>query len=343
MVDYSRMLFDAFSGPGDAIRANRIEKTRNEQIDRNYAHTLERFAYEQGKDERDFNYRGERDRIGDSQWQQGFNLQQRTANRLEAAASRPDIETFYDPDTGMETKGYYDPQSPTGFRAVGGMKNPTGNIPNGYQMRPDGGGLTFIPGGPADPSVVSGLAGARGQGGGGRPLPAMTIKDLGAKGQSVDEMTRLTAGFDDSYGGYGAAAFGDAANLVGRNYGMGYGDQAAWWQDYQSSKNLRRNQLFGSALTAHEKSEFEKADINPGMSPATIRTNLARQEEVAAKAARKLASSYAVQGYSREAIEAALGMSLDDVGGSPSGGGQRQQPSYQTQDIEAEMRRRGLK
>lgn len=340
MADYSKFLFDAFSGPGDAIRDNRIEKRQNMESDRNYARALGLDDWRKQVDERDFNYRGERDRVGDSQWQQGFNLQQRTANRLEAAASRPNIETFYD-DQGRETKGIYDPSSPLGFRPVGGSKNPTGNIPNGYQAAP-GGGLTFIPGGPADPAVISNLAGARGQGGGSRPLPAMTIKDLGAKGQAVDEMNRLTAGFDDSYGGYGAAGFGDAANLVGRNYGMGYGEQAAWWQDYQSSKNLRRNQLFGSALTAHEKTEFEKADINPGMSPATIRTNLARQEEVAAKAARKLASSYAVQGYSREAIEAALGMSLDDIDGPSSGGGGQQQPIYQTQDIEAEMRRRGL-
>lgn len=342
MVDYSRMLFDAFSGPGDAIQKNRdrdaaiqAQEARNVREDR-------RFDYQTQTDERDYARRLFRDEADDNYRAQTLALQQRSADRLEAAAGRPSIETFYD-DQGRETKGIYDPSSPLGFRPVGGAKTPTGNIPNGYQPAP-GGGLTFIPGGPADPSVISGLAGARGQGGGGRPLPAMTIKDLGAKGQSVDEMNRLTAGFDDSYGGYGAAGLGDAANVVGRNYGLGYGDQAAWWQDYQSSKNLRRNQLFGSALTAHEKSEFEKADINPGMSPATIRTNLARQEQLAAKAARKLASAYAVQGYSREAIEAALGMSLDDVGGSTGGGGGRQQqPSYQTQDIEAELRRRGLR
>lgn len=34
----------------------------------------------------------------------------------------PNIETFYDPATGREVKGIYDPNAPGGFRPVGGMK-----------------------------------------------------------------------------------------------------------------------------------------------------------------------------------------------------------------------------
>ncbi|WEK50972.1 MAG: hypothetical protein P0Y66_02530 [Candidatus Kaistia colombiensis] len=340
MADYSKFLFDAFSGPGQAVSERRQENRANMESDRNYARQLGLDDWRKQTDERDYNRLVTRDKVGDSQWERGFGLQQRTANRLEAAASRPNIETFYDPDTGREVKGYYDPQSPTGFRAVGGMKNPTMNMPGGYQSAP-GGTMTFVPGGPADPAVVAQLAGARGQGGGNRMLPAMTIKDLGTKGQAVDDLNRLNEGFQDGYGGYKVGFFGDTANAIGRNYGMGLGDQSGWWQDYQSRKNVIRNQLFGSALTAHEKGEFDKADINPGMTPEAIRKNLARQHDLATKAARKLASAWAVQGYNREAIEAALGMSLDDIDGSPGGGGQ-QQPSYQTQDIEAEMRRRGI-
>jgi len=57
-----------------------------------------------------------------------------------------------------------------------------------------------------------------------------------------------------------------------------------------------------------------------------------------------MATALAKQGYQRDAIEAALGMSLDDIGMAPTGGNGRQQqaPSYQPQDIEAEMRRRGI-
>jgi hypothetical protein len=344
MADYAKFLFDAFSGPGEAI-----------QEKRNYAAKLQENADRNMRDDRRFDYLKLRDQVGDQQFAQTrednrsyrdalFGLQQRTAERQDIIASRPNIETFYEPDTGREVKGIYDPESPTGFRPVGGAKTSAANIPNGYQARPDGGGLTFIPGGPADPSVIGNLAGVRNEGKPGRPLPAMTIKDLGTKGQAVDDMGRLTEGFQDGYSGYKTSVAGDVTNAIGRNWGMGLGDQANWWQDYQTRKNLIRNQLFGAALTAQEKAEFDKSDINPGMTPAAIRQNLNRQQELATNAARKMATAYARQGYSREAIEAALGMSLDDIGGAPRGNGGRQQaPSYQPQDIEAELRRRGLK
>ncbi len=343
MADYARFLFDAFSAPGDAIRDNRIEKTRNAQDDRNYARALGLDDWRKQTDERDYTRLVGRDAVTDNQWERGFNLQERTANRLEAAASRPNIETFYTPD-GRETKGYYDPSAPGGFVPVGGSKANTASIPNAYQPRPEGGGLTFIPGGPADPAVVARLAGVRGEARPSRPLPNATVKDLGEFGSAVEDMRRLTEGFNDGYSGYKTSWAGDITNSMGRNLGMGFGDQAAWWQDYQSRKNVVRNKLFGSALTASEKPEFEAADINPGMTPEAIKTNLARQQMIARRAARKLATAYAKQGYSQEGIEAALGMSLQDIeGGSGGYGGGQQQPNYQTQDIEAELRRRGLK
>jgi hypothetical protein len=345
MADYSKQLFEMFSAPGEAV-----------QEKRNYAAKMQQMAegtrrYEESAARQMFNdqYNRERDAVKDKQWADEFTanrsyrdsmlgMQQRTAERLE----RPNVETFYD-DQGRETKGIYDPESPTGFRPVGGAKTNTANIPNAYQPRPEG-GLTFIPGGPADPEVVARLAGVRGEAKPGRPLPAMTIKDLGTKGQAVDDMGRLTEGFQDGYGGYGTSWAGDITNTLGRNVGAGFGDQANWWQDYQSRKNVVRNQLFGSALTAQEKGEFDKADISPGMTPAAIRANLARQQNAVTNAARKMATAYAQQGYSRDAIEAALGMPLDALGGTSSGGNGRQQqaPSYQPQDIEAEMRRRGI-
>ncbi|MCX5517784.1 hypothetical protein OSH10_05000 [Kaistia defluvii] len=344
MADYSRFLFDAFSAPGEAVQEKRDYAAKMQQMAEGTRRYEESAARQMFNDQ----YNRERDAVKDKQWADEFTanrsyrdsmlgMQQRTAERLE----RPNVETFYD-DQGRETKGIYDPESPTGFRPVGGAKSPTGNIPNAYQPRPEG-GLTFIPGGPADPEVVARLAGVRGEAKPGRPLPAMTIKDLGTKGQAVDDMGRLTEGFQDGYGGYGTSWAGDITNTLGRNVGAGFGDQANWWQDYQTRKNLIRNQLFGAALTAQEKGEFDKADINPGMTPAAIRKNLTRQQELATNAARKMATAYAQQGYSRDAIEAALGMSLDDIGGGPSRNSRQQQtPSYQPQDIEAEMRRRGI-
>jgi len=343
MADYSRFLFDAFSAPGDAIQEKRNYAAKlQEAADRN-TRDDRRFDYQVKNDDRNYLRQLGIDDDNAAYRNQSLDLQRRSVERQEAVAARPSIEPFYD-EQGREVRGVYDESSPTGFRQIGGAKTNTANVPNAYQPRPEG-GLTFIPGGPADPEVVARLAGVRGEAKPARPLPAMTIKDLGAKGQAVDDMGRLTEGFQDGYGGYGTSWAGDITNTLGRNVGAGFGDQANWWSDYQSRKNVVRNQLFGSALTAQEKGEFDKADISPGMTPAAIRANLARQQNAVTNAARKMATAYSQQGYSRDAIEAALGMPLDALGGSPSGGNGRQQqqaPSYQPQDIEAEMRRRGI-
>lgn len=342
MADYSRQLFDMFGSVGDAWQEKRNYAAKlQESADRNMRDDR-RFDYQVKNDDRNYLRQLGIDDANADYRNQSLDLQRRSVERQEAIAARPNIETFYTPE-GQETRGIYDPESPTGFRPVGGAKTSTANIPNGYQPRPNGGGLTFTPGGPADPAVIANLASVRNEGKPGRPLPAMTIKDLGTKGQAVDDLNRLTEGFQDGYGGYKTSWGGDVSNAVGRNWGLGLGEQANWWQDYQSRKNVVRNQLFGSALTAQEKGEFDKADISPGMTPATIRQNLARQQTAVTNAARKMATALAKQNYSREAIEAALGMSLDDLGGGPSGNSPQQQaPSYQPQDIEAEMRRRGM-
>ncbi len=117
MADYSRQLFDMFGSFGDTARDNRLEARRNMEDDRNYAHTLERFQFAKDTDQRDFNYRGERDRIGDSQWERGFGLQEREfgANNAyrnrslalqERAANRRDIQPLVNSKAGI-----YDPNT----------------------------------------------------------------------------------------------------------------------------------------------------------------------------------------------------------------------------------------
>jgi hypothetical protein len=112
-------------------------------------------------------------------------------------------------------------------------------------------------------------------------------------------------------------AVGELQNTIGRNVGGGYGEQAQWWQDYQTQKNTVRHALFGSALTATEKAEFDKAAITPGMSDETVSKNLQRQKMIAQRAARKLAAAYAKSGYSSEAIEAAVGVPMSELEGTP--------------------------
>ena len=65
-----------------------------------------------------------------------------------------------------------------------------------------------------------------------------------------------------------------------------------WWQRYQEQKNRVRKELYGSALTETEAREFDKANIHPGMKPAQIKANLARQEAVSKRGLERLKKSY---------------------------------------------------
>lgn len=147
-----------------------------------------------------------------------------------------------------------------------------------------------------------------------KDLPFGVVKELGERGGSYGDFTRLADGFADNFGGYRSEKVGEAANWAARNLGVGNEDASTWWQDYQGRKNLIRNQLFGSALTATEKAEFDKANINPGMTPQAIRKNLELQKQATQKAAAKMASAYVKMGYEPEQIEAALGIPLAKLG-----------------------------
>jgi len=172
----------------------------------------------------------------------------------------------------------------------------------------------FIPGGPADPAVIEQQARARGEARAGRPLPQTAINKLTESGATFEDFRRLGSTFQDRYAGSTAEWVGSAENWLGRNTPFGDADQAQFWQDYQNQKNLIRNQLFGSALTATEKAEFDRANINPGQTPETIRRNVERQTTAAQRAARKLANVYIQQGYGADVIEAAIGLPLADLG-----------------------------
>lgn len=145
-----------------------------------------------------------------------------------------------------------------------------------------------------------------------RPLPSSAINNLNETGATATTLDNIAGGFKPDYAGQPVT--GDFWNYVGRTYGGSTQAQAEWWQQYQSQKNVLRNKLFGSALTATEKGEFEKADINPGMDPKVIQTNLDRQRKAAQAAARKIAAGYLRSGYPPEAIEGALGIPLGDLG-----------------------------
>lgn len=156
-----------------------------------------------------------------------------------------------------------------------------------------------------------------------RPIPAALQKDLGQQAGINDQLMDLRGGFKDDFAGSGPGIVGDIKNYAARQFGIGNVDSANWWQEYQKYANTARNKLFGSALTATERGEWEKADINPGMQPDLIRKNMQKQNEIVQRAISKRAESLAKQGYSREAIEAEIGFPIGGImQGAPAKGGE---------------------
>lgn len=155
---------------------------------------------------------------------------------------------------------------------------------------------------------VIGEAPPKGSGDGpnGKSLPPNVITKIAETSNTYDEFNGLLDGFKDTYGGYKVRAAGDIANAWKRNVG-GDDGQADWWQRYQMQQNEVRNRLFGSALTATEKAEFDKAMINPGMTPESIKTNLGRQLETMKKAEAKIYKAYLSGGFSRDQLNELTG------------------------------------
>lgn len=217
------------------------------------------------------------------------------ARLSEASAERDANRGFRERALGLQERGL----------DIQAQRAALGNVPSGFQ-RSAGGGLEPIPGGPASTEYKSSAAR--------RPLPQNTVNALSEAGAQVTDLNRLTQGWKDEYGGWKSDTIGDAANALARKTGFGNEEAALWWQDYQNQKNAVRKQLFGSALTATEKAEFEKATIAPGMTPQAIRANLKLQQEAAIRAARKLASYYTRSGYDGDGVEAAIGVPLSELG-----------------------------
>lgn len=156
---------------------------------------------------------------------------------------------------------------------------------------------------------------------GGRPTPRLTGSDLNSLsgiGGRLSQAQRFGQTFRDEFGGWRFGAVGNLANVLERNSGVSVAPgSAAWWQEYDRYKNEVRNDLFGSALTATEQAAFERADINPGMTPQAIRANLEIQQRAALGAARRIAQARIQNGDDPQTVAAALGVPLATLGIQP--------------------------
>ena len=147
----------------------------------------------------------------------------------------------------------------------------------------------------------------------GKPLSDNEQKRLAGMTGPTQELEQLTRSAPSKVGGYGVSLFGDIANALKRTFGDDKEGEAQWWQRYDMTANLQRNQTFGSALTAHEIAAWNKAAVNPAMKTEEINKNLARQSAIAKIATSRMAHALAIQGVNPKAIEAEIGYRFNDL------------------------------
>ena len=128
---------------------------------------------------------------------------------------------------------------------------------------------------------------------------------LAGQSTGVDNLVGIYESFKPEFAGFGTNAVGEVAVFAaGKQSDEKSVALYQWWQDYQNNINKVRNDLFGSALTAPEKAEFEKAMVTKGMNSSQAEKNLRRQAELAQKAYNKIDNVLRVQGYSKAALDA---------------------------------------
>lgn len=188
-------------------------------------------------------------------------------------------------------------------------------VPSGFR-RTAAGGLEPVPGGPTDPTYIAQTMTMKEKP---RQFNFGDIGKLNEEGQKYSTINRFADTFEDRFGGYGGQTSGNIATWAGRylpeaTVGKDVAEGAAWWQSYDDFKNVVRKELAGTAQSAQETANFERANINPGMTPKQIRTNLARQQEIATRMVKNKANSLIQAGYDPSVISAAYGLNLGNLG-----------------------------
>jgi hypothetical protein len=139
----------------------------------------------------------------------------------------------------------------------------------------------------------------------GKEIKLADATKLADKAGAVDKLSDLTSTFKPNFAGYITDSAGDIdVWAAGKSSDPAKVELFQWWQTYQEHVNKVRNDLFGAALTAPEKAEFDKAMVTKGMSPQQAKANLDRQAEIATRAYNKLDNVLRVQGYSKAGLDA---------------------------------------
>jgi hypothetical protein len=135
----------------------------------------------------------------------------------------------------------------------------------------------------------------------GRAIPLGAVEKIGERVAIRDNLGRALNTFQDNFAGN--TLTGEAENWAQALTGAGTPGQRDWWANFRDTDNLIRNQLFGSALTEHEKKAYEATTIAPKMSPTVIRQNLVRRNEIVRKALERQKRVMLANKYDPDAVE----------------------------------------
>jgi hypothetical protein len=116
-----------------------------------------------------------------------------------------------------------------------------------------------------------------------KPLPTTVIKPLNELSETAEGLDNSFKGFKPEYGGV-AGAIDNLSGTWNPFSGKKSEEAANWWKDYNRQSALtERHKMFGTALSAGERTAWIGATIFPGMKPDVIAHNLKMRAKLAEK------------------------------------------------------------
>lgn len=177
------------------------------------------------------------------------------------------------------------------------------------------GQLKPAPKGPYDLETIKAATEARSKTPGTRPLGPTAQKLTKDTGDSLHNTTYSLNTWKPEYGGnYAMGELG--VNLRAKLFDDATAKDAQnWWSQYRGYvQAIRKNQLYGAALSPGEQESFDAFEVQPTMRPDQIEANLKHQHEITVNAAARVAASLLAGGADPTSVEQQIGMDLRDLG-----------------------------
>lgn len=154
--------------------------------------------------------------------------------------------------------------------------------------------------------TLAAMKGSKGEGGYKEPRTQRERQEFQEGAREAAAILDMQSTWEDDFAAV-TPLTGGITNFLGRKFeGLfpdSWTDKSEWWSNYKDRVELvRRHELFGSALTGKEQSEWEKATVTPNDGPETIRRKLATQARIASKIAEHEAALAFKNGYDPEKI-----------------------------------------